>query len=109
MFGRLNASAIYPRICNGLQMLSFLGSKFQRNPFPTMQRINSSVMSDDLMFDTNPRLNIASFVTTWTNLECDKLILQSLNKKLLTVRTLELVYSLYNHTSRRLFIYSDKF
>ena len=47
------------------------GSKCQRNPCPTMQLI---------MLDRNARLNLASFVTTWMELECDKLILQSLNK-----------------------------
>eukprot|EP01018_Ginkgo_biloba_P014841 Gb_33200 [translate_table: standard] len=38
------------------------------------------VISDELMLDKNPRLNLASFVTTWMEPECDKLILQSLNK-----------------------------
>ena len=38
------------------------------------------LISDELMFDRNQRLNLASFVTTWMELECDKLILQSLNK-----------------------------
>lgn len=38
------------------------------------------IISDELMLDGNPRLNLASFVTTWMEPECDKLILQSLNK-----------------------------
>lgn len=32
------------------------------------------------MLDGNPRLNLASFVTTWMEPECDKLIMDSLNK-----------------------------
>jgi glutamate decarboxylase len=32
------------------------------------------------MLDGNPRLNLASFVTTWMEPECDKLILSALNK-----------------------------
>jgi glutamate/tyrosine decarboxylase-like PLP-dependent enzyme len=32
------------------------------------------------MLDGNPRLNLASFVTTWMEPECDKLIQVSVNK-----------------------------
>jgi hypothetical protein len=32
------------------------------------------------MLDGNPRLNLASFVTTWMEPECDKLIQASVNK-----------------------------
>lgn len=32
------------------------------------------------MLDGNPRLNLASFVTTWMEPECDKLIMSALNK-----------------------------
>lgn len=35
---------------------------------------------DELMLDGNPRLDLASFCTTWMEPECDKLILASLNK-----------------------------
>ncbi|MCO5608211.1 hypothetical protein L7F22_062417 [Adiantum nelumboides] len=38
------------------------------------------IINDELMLDGNPRLNLASFVTTWMEPECDKLILGSLNK-----------------------------
>ena len=38
------------------------------------------VISDELMLDGNPRLNLASFVTTWMERECDKLIMESVNK-----------------------------
>lgn len=38
------------------------------------------VISDELMLDGNPRLNLASFVTTWMEPECDKLIMESLSK-----------------------------
>ncbi|KAH7372807.1 hypothetical protein KP509_17G022200 [Ceratopteris richardii] len=38
------------------------------------------IISDELMLDGNPRLNLASFVTTWMEPECDKLICESLNK-----------------------------
>eukprot|EP00250_Pteridium_aquilinum_P021849 c25246_g1_i1 orf=86-547(+) len=35
---------------------------------------------DALLSDGNPRLNLATFVTTWMEPECDKLIMESLNK-----------------------------
>ena len=38
------------------------------------------IISDELMLDGNPRLNLASFVTTWMEEECDKLIMASVNK-----------------------------
>nr|XP_043634025.1 glutamate decarboxylase 5-like [Erigeron canadensis] len=38
------------------------------------------IINDELMLDGNPRLNLASFVTTWMEPECDKLIMASLNK-----------------------------
>jgi glutamate decarboxylase len=40
----------------------------------------SQVINDELMLDGNPRLNLASFVTTWMEPECDKLIQKSLSK-----------------------------
>ncbi|KAK4402511.1 Glutamate decarboxylase [Sesamum angolense] len=38
------------------------------------------IVNDELMLDGNPRLNLASFVTTWMEPECDKLIMESINK-----------------------------
>lgn len=38
------------------------------------------IISDELMLDGNPRLNLASFVTTWMEPECDKLMMQAINK-----------------------------
>ncbi|GLJ20663.1 hypothetical protein SUGI_0376240 [Cryptomeria japonica] len=43
------------------------------------------LISDELMLDKNPRLNLASFVTTWMEPECDKLILESLNKNYIDI------------------------
>lgn len=38
------------------------------------------IINDELMLDGNPRLNLASFVTTWMEPECDQLIMASINK-----------------------------
>ncbi|KAL5545142.1 hypothetical protein UlMin_008926 [Ulmus minor] len=38
------------------------------------------IINDELMLDGAPRLNLASFVTTWMEPECDKLIMASVNK-----------------------------
>nr|GMD23359.1 Glutamate decarboxylase 1 [Ipomoea batatas] len=38
------------------------------------------IINDELMLDGNPRLNLASFVTTWMEPECDKLMMEAINK-----------------------------
>ena len=38
------------------------------------------LQNDELMLDGNPRLNLASFVTTWMEPECDKLMMAAINK-----------------------------
>ncbi|XP_057975836.1 glutamate decarboxylase-like [Malania oleifera] len=63
-------------------------SRYVRNPLPRFRMPEESIpkeaayqiINDELMLDGNPRLNLASFVTTWMEPECDKLIMASLNK-----------------------------
>jgi len=43
------------------------------------------MIHDELLLDCNPRLNLASFVTTWMEPECDQLILESLNKNYINI------------------------
>ncbi|KAL2906967.1 Glutamate decarboxylase 3 [Bienertia sinuspersici] len=38
------------------------------------------IINDELMLDGNPQLNLASFVTTWMEPECDKLMMDAINK-----------------------------
>ncbi|MCL7022874.1 hypothetical protein MKW94_013958 [Papaver nudicaule] len=38
------------------------------------------IIHDELMLDGNPRLDLASFVTTWMEPECDKLMVESVSK-----------------------------
>ncbi|KAH7297960.1 hypothetical protein KP509_25G021000 [Ceratopteris richardii] len=38
------------------------------------------IVHDELLLDGNPRLNLASFVCTWMEPECEKLILEALSK-----------------------------
>ncbi|KAJ9542498.1 hypothetical protein OSB04_029004 [Centaurea solstitialis] len=38
------------------------------------------IINDELLLDGNPRLDLASFVSTWMEPECNKLIMSSLNK-----------------------------
>lgn len=38
------------------------------------------IIHDELMLDGNPRLNLATFVTTWMEPECDKLMMCAINK-----------------------------
>ncbi|CAI7810956.1 unnamed protein product [Closterium sp. NIES-53] len=43
------------------------------------------MIHDELLLDCNPRLNLASFVTTWMEPECDQLIMESLNKNYIDI------------------------
>jgi glutamate decarboxylase len=67
---------------------SMFASRYVQAPLPkwrlpekeTPQNAAYQVIGDELMLDGNPRLNLASFVTTWMEPECDKLIQASLSK-----------------------------
>lgn len=54
--------------------------KFALPPKSIPKDAACQVIRDELMLDGNPRLNLASFVTTWMEPECDKLISEALNK-----------------------------
>lgn len=64
------------------------GSRYVRTTLPKYEIGENSIpkdaayqiIKDELMLDGNPRLNLASFVTTWMEPECDKLIMDSINK-----------------------------
>lgn len=63
-------------------------SRYVRAPLPRFKMPENSIpkeaahqiISDELMLDGNPRLNLASFVTTWMEPECDKLMMAAINK-----------------------------
>ncbi|OWM76690.1 hypothetical protein CDL15_Pgr009255 [Punica granatum] len=67
---------------------STFASRYVRSSFPRFKMPENSIpkeaayqiINDELMLDGNPRLNLASFVTTWMEPECDKLIMDSINK-----------------------------
>ncbi|XVE57214.1 hypothetical protein DITRI_Ditri04bG0073300 [Diplodiscus trichospermus] len=67
---------------------STFASRYVRDPIPRFKMPENSmpkeaayqVINDELMLDGNPRLNLASFVTTWMEPECDKLMMASINK-----------------------------
>ena len=48
------------------------------NPIP--KEAAYQIINDELMLDGTPRLNLASFVTTWMEPECEKLMMASINK-----------------------------
>ncbi|KAL8472382.1 hypothetical protein ACS0TY_029552 [Phlomoides rotata] len=64
------------------------GSRYARQSLPRNKMPENSIpkeaayqiIHDELMLDGNPRLDLASFVTTWMEPECDKLILAAINK-----------------------------
>ncbi|KAE8697659.1 Glutamate decarboxylase [Hibiscus syriacus] len=67
---------------------STFASRYTRSPVPRFHMPERSmpkeaayqVIHDELMLDGNPRLNLASFVTTWMEPECDKLMMAAFNK-----------------------------
>ncbi|KAJ4828785.1 glutamate decarboxylase gad1 [Turnera subulata] len=67
---------------------STFASRYVRTSLPRFKMPTNSIpkeaaqqiINDELMLDGNPRLNLASFVTTWMEPECDKLIMASINK-----------------------------
>ncbi|GKV20303.1 hypothetical protein SLEP1_g30452 [Rubroshorea leprosula] len=67
---------------------STFASRYVRTPLPRFKMPENAIpkeaayqiINDELMLDGNPRLNLASFVTTWMEPECDKLIMAAINK-----------------------------
>ncbi|EHA8590473.1 glutamate decarboxylase 1 [Cocos nucifera] len=67
---------------------STFASRYVRAALPRFRMPENSIpkeaayqiINDELMLDGNPRLNLASFVTTWMEPECDKLIMAAINK-----------------------------
>ncbi|KAF7045350.1 hypothetical protein CFC21_054462 [Triticum aestivum] len=67
---------------------STFASRYVRSSLPRYHMPEKSIpkeaayqiINDELMLDGNPRLNLASFVTTWMEPECDKLVMASMNK-----------------------------
>lgn len=63
-------------------------SRYVRTALPRFKMPDNSIpkeaayqiINDELMLDGNPRLNLASFVTTWMEPECDRLIMAGINK-----------------------------
>ncbi|OMO89391.1 hypothetical protein COLO4_19774 [Corchorus olitorius] len=68
--------------------VSTFASRYVRASLPRFQMPDCAIpkeaayqiINDELMLDGNPRLNLASFVTTWMEPECDKLIMAAINK-----------------------------
>ncbi|KAL0645033.1 hypothetical protein Bca4012_043324 [Brassica carinata] len=71
-----------------VSIYSTFASRYVRNSLPRFEMPENSIpkeaayqiINDELMLDGNPRLNLASFVTTWMEPECDKLMMESINK-----------------------------
>ncbi|KAL8246786.1 hypothetical protein R6Q59_008002 [Mikania micrantha] len=67
---------------------STFASRYVRTSLPRFKIPENSIpkeaayqiINDELMLDGNPRLNLASFVTTWMEPECDRLIMAAINK-----------------------------
>ncbi|KAK1263364.1 Glutamate decarboxylase [Acorus gramineus] len=79
-------------------------TRYVRTPLPRFKMPENSIpkeaayqiINDELMLDGNPRLNLASFVTTWMEPECDKLIMASLNKNYVDMDEYPVTTELHN-------------
>jgi glutamate decarboxylase len=60
--------------------MSIYACRFKMGDHSIPKEAAYQIINDELMLDGNPRLNLASFVTTWMEPECDKLIMASINK-----------------------------
>ncbi|CAL9124595.1 unnamed protein product [Musa acuminata var. zebrina] len=76
------------RVDTGEPLYSTFASRYVRASLPRFKMPEQSIpkeaayqiINDELMLDGNPRLNLASFVTTWMEPECDRLIMSAINK-----------------------------
>ncbi|KAF8398846.1 hypothetical protein HHK36_014710 [Tetracentron sinense] len=67
---------------------SVFASRYVQDPLPRYRMPERSIpkeaayqiIHDELLLDGNPRLNLASFVTTWMEPECDRLMVETMNK-----------------------------
>ncbi|KAE8125912.1 hypothetical protein FH972_020673 [Carpinus fangiana] len=72
----------------GEHICSTFASRYVRTSLPKFKLPEKAIpkeaayqiINDELLLDGAPRLNLASFVTTWMEPECDQLIMASLNK-----------------------------
>ncbi|RZC43444.1 hypothetical protein C5167_036388 [Papaver somniferum] len=77
-----------PELRSSSTVDSIFASRYVQDPLPRYRMAESSIpkeaayqiIHDELLLDGNPRLNLASFVTTWMEPECDQLILEGMNK-----------------------------
>ncbi|XP_009414098.2 glutamate decarboxylase 5 isoform X2 [Musa acuminata AAA Group] len=76
------------KLDTGESLHSTFASRYVRASLPRFRIPEQSIpkdaayqiINDELMLDGNPRLNLASFVTTWMEPECDRLIMAAVNK-----------------------------
>eukprot|EP00253_Pinus_taeda_P015525 PITA_15525 len=85
-------------------VLSTFASRYVQESLPWFQMSNRSIpkdvayqiINDKLMMYGNPRLNLASFVTTRMELERDKLIMQAINKNYVDMDEYHVITELQN-------------
>ncbi|KAJ9541212.1 hypothetical protein OSB04_027718 [Centaurea solstitialis] len=71
-----------------ISLHSTFASRYVRAVLPRFKMPENSIpkeaayqiINDELMLDGNPRLNLASFVTTWMEPECNNLMMAAINK-----------------------------
>ncbi|KAG7979706.1 hypothetical protein I3843_05G144800 [Carya illinoinensis] len=87
-----------------LSVISTSGSLFVRDSLPKHKMQENSIpkeaayqiIHDELLLDFKPKLNLASFVTTSMEPECDKLIMESINKNYVDMDEYPVTTELHN-------------
>ena len=65
------------------KLKSIIIPKHSLNKEEISPRIAYELIHDEMFFDANPRLNMASFVTTWMEPEAGKLMMEAIDKNLI--------------------------
>ncbi|KAM3705595.1 hypothetical protein ACJW31_03G091900 [Castanea mollissima] len=87
-----------------LSVLSTSASRYVRDSLPRYKMPESSIpkeaayqiIHDELLLDCKPKLNLASFVTTLMEPECDKLVMESINKNYVDMDEYPVTTELHN-------------
>ncbi|KAL0005078.1 hypothetical protein SO802_012639 [Lithocarpus litseifolius] len=87
-----------------LSVLATSASRYVRDSLPRYKMPESSIpkeaayqiIHDELLLDCKPKLNLASFVTTLMEPECDKLVMESINKNYVDMDEYPVTTELHN-------------
>ncbi|KAF8398845.1 hypothetical protein HHK36_014709 [Tetracentron sinense] len=78
--GKENKMATYKPANYFYRLTELKGGRYRMPERSIPKEAAYQIIHDELLLDGNPRLNLASFVTTWMEPECDRLMVETMNK-----------------------------